>query len=127
MRIEIPFLPPASLSLNWRGHWAIRHRDTQMLRKDVKILGLVALSKAEITRPMEKAVISVTWINRQCRWPDPDNALARLKPAFDGLVDAGVIAGDSHLYVSYNPILFKLERNGQPRVIIEVMPNGCSP
>ena len=95
-----------------------------MLRKAVKILGLVALSEAEITRPMERAVISVTWINRQCRWPDPDSALTRLKAAFDGLVDAGVIAGDSHLYVSYKPILFKLERGGQPRVILEVTPDG---
>ena len=126
MRIEIPYLPQASLSLNWRGHWGTRSRDTQQLRKAAKILGLVALSKAEITRPMERAVISVTWINRQCRWPDPDNALARLKAAFDGLVDAGVIAGDSHLYVSYLPILFKLDKRGQPRVIIEVMPDGGS-
>ena len=55
------------------------------------------------------------WGTRRKR--DKDNALASLKAAFDGLVDAGIVADDVGL--THEPVEFRTSRD-RPRVEITV-------
>jgi Holliday junction resolvase RusA-like endonuclease len=65
------------------------------------------------------ATITVHWFSRTRTRPDADNALASLKAAFDGLVDAGVLADDRE--VTFAPIRFAVDK-ADPRVEITVEP-----
>jgi Holliday junction resolvase RusA-like endonuclease len=65
------------------------------------------------------AVISVLWQNEvKNRRPDPDNALAYLKPAFDGLSDSGVLADDRNIV--YLPVQFQKVPSGEGGVILTI-------
>ncbi len=44
------------------------------------------------------ATVEVVWNCTGMRHPDPDNIVASLKAAFDGLQDAGIVANDRSLY-----------------------------
>lgn len=63
------------------------------------------------------AISTVVWYTKTKRRPDADNALAMLKPTFDGLADAGVLANDRNL--AHNPIRFEVDRSN-PRVEVTI-------
>ena len=69
----------------------------------------------------EKAEVSVTFVIRDRRgYKDIDNALASLKPAIDGCVDAGVIPDDSDECLSYRlPIMYEVNKERAPMTILE--------
>lgn len=118
MRVEIPMLPPKACSPNWRGHWAQRYKATKSFRDAVCIC---ALENSHLTRPLyDKAELSITIVIRDCRgYKDPDNALACLKPAIDGLQDAGIIQNDRNLKIRL-PIVFEVDKKRAPLLILEV-------
>jgi Holliday junction resolvase RusA-like endonuclease len=58
---------------------------------------LVARSRWTQVKPMEKARVFITWDSATHQAPDPDNVIACLKAAFDGLEAAGVIRNDRDL------------------------------
>jgi Holliday junction resolvase RusA-like endonuclease len=67
--------------------------------------------------PMDRATAQVTFYFDSKRRRDPDNALAAMKAAFDGMVDAKIIADDSRLV--HLPVIMLIDRES-PRVVIEV-------
>lgn len=119
MRVEIPMLPPAELNPNYHGHWRVKARAASNLRRAAYLYarnakGFVALS-------MNKAEVSITFVIRDRRsYKDPDNALASLKPAIDGCVDAGVIPDDSdeHLLIKL-PVMYEINKDRAPMTILE--------
>ncbi len=71
------------------------------------------------TGPWERALATVTffWPNRRQR--DEDNAVASLKAAYDGIVDSGLIVGDSSKYLRREMPVFEVDKEN-PRVEIVV-------
>jgi hypothetical protein len=71
-----------------RAHWSKGHAMKKEWTETVIREALAAKLK-----PMEKAHISITWIEKDER-RDPDNIIFAKKFLFDGLVKAGVLSGD---------------------------------
>jgi hypothetical protein len=71
-----------------RAHWSKGHAMKKEWTEAVIREALAAKLK-----PMEKAHISITWIEKDER-RDPDNIIFAKKFLFDGLVKAGVLSGD---------------------------------
>ena len=94
VKIELPF-PPRGVSPNSRLHWRIKASLAAQYRETCGWIGKEALQEHSMSYPMQPPVrAEVTFVlpNRQRR--DPDNLMAMLKPAWDGLVDAGLLQDD---------------------------------
>lgn len=65
--------------------------------------------------PWERATVAVRWFHTQKRRRDDVNYLASLKPAYDGLVDAGLLVDDDHEHLTTLPSTFSVSRE-DPRV-----------
>lgn len=82
--------PP--LSLNGRENRYVANSARQALKHRVKRL-------CAKWPPIDRAHAGIVWLVADNRRRDPDNLAATLKPALDGLVIAGVLVDDTHLYV----------------------------
>ena len=96
VELDLP-MPPRELSPNYRGHW----REVAPIRRDYRehclMLALVAIQNngGRPEYPLAPPVVAeVTFTFPDRRRRDQDNALAGLKAAWDGLVDAGLLADD---------------------------------
>lgn len=115
-RVEIfmPILPKQVLSPNSgerrsrRDPWAISGAKMEM-RADVANLCLASDDCKAILTPFKKSRVSVTmyWHKRRSdgfyRPMDVPNAVYALKPLYDGLQDAGLIAGDDYERMELGP------------------------
>jgi crossover junction endodeoxyribonuclease RusA len=108
-------LPPRILSPNARPN---RYAKAEAVRQYRETAHLLALAERP-GRPMRCARVTATFYFRDRRPRDGDNLLASLKPAFDGLADAGVVTNDSGLV--HMPVEQRLDR-AKPRVEIAVEP-----
>jgi Holliday junction resolvase RusA-like endonuclease len=102
--IDLPH-PPAALRPNTRAHWAKK-------AQDVKLYRARAAAEARIVcggnAPRWKsATAEIIWHSKTLKHPDPDNIIASLKAAFDGLQEAGVIANDKGLRIESTTIVTK--------------------
>jgi len=90
-------LPLPNFSPNSRGHWGKRHRLTQAYRNDARLAAKVAMMK--ICRPpmWDRVTIQATFHkpSSRAKLSDADNLIGSLKPAIDGIQDAGIIVNDS--------------------------------
>lgn len=112
--INIP-VPPRELRPNASspGAWWRKTRMTKIYRKTVAIIAMAG------PRPKlkEAEILFTLRLGKGCKQQDPDNVLASLKAAVDGLVDAGVLAGDRQ--IRYAPVeQVRDEKN--PGVTVEV-------
>jgi crossover junction endodeoxyribonuclease RusA len=108
-------LPPRSLSPNARQHYMAKARDTKEYRTRAKVEGwkIPASNRPGWTEAIATTVVFAP--NRRRR--DRDNLLASLKSAFDGLVDAGILADDAGLH--HAPLRIEYDKD-DPRVEITV-------
>lgn len=117
--VEIPLLPPRQLSPNWRGHWRVRHQASRLMRQSAM---MCALNASDCSRPgFEKARLIITIVVPDRRYIilDTDNTLACLKPAVDGCVDAGIIAGDTSAQLRYvTPVGYLIDKERAPLTIL---------
>lgn len=89
--------PPLPLRPNSRAHWRRKAQAVKAYRQLAKMSAIQTL--AGQSPPMwERAKVTVTWRSRTMIRPDPDNIVASLKAAFDGLADAGVVVNDRGLW-----------------------------
>ena len=114
LTITLPH-PPQSLRPNFRGHWARKSTAASALRKLAKWRAMEALAGAVLN--WKKATVLITWESTTARHPDPDNIIASLKSAFDGLQDAGVVLNDSGLW-PVRPVI--LTRRPWPQVTLRI-------
>ena len=126
--IELP-LPPQELRPNARVHWAKKARKVKEYRSRAKWAALRIMQREFgdlasriggeiiIPFPIEQPTVRVTMLNKTARKMDPDNLIASMKSAMDGLTDAGVWADDRELTI-LSPIRGKDATN--PRIIIEI-------
>ena len=110
--ITIP-IPPPELSPNSRAHWAARAREKAMQRMDARHACLDAINRQRLPVPFAAVTVQPVFFYSTSRRRDRDNAGAMLKAAYDGLVDAGLLADDETL----TPLAAELRADkGNPRV-----------
>lgn len=91
--------PPDALTPNARVHRFARARAVSAYRLEAGWSATATLRALRIERPQwKRARVNVlAYLGPRRRMPDPDNLLASLKAAIDGLQDAGIVADDRGL------------------------------
>lgn len=107
IQIEVP-LPPAACHPHAKGHWRPKAEATKEYRQMAKI---AAIQQTKGCKFLGRCRVSHEWFMGKCRAEqsvsplrsakryrprDIANAIASLKAAIDGIVDAGVIGDDNH-------------------------------
>ena len=69
-----------------------------------------ALAEDIDSGPWNKATIQAAFYHKQERRRDDDNYTAMLKPAKDGLVDAGLLVDDDSKHLTTLPVTFHIDR-----------------
>jgi len=140
IEIEIP-LPPQGVQQNQRRHW----RETAAAIRGYRLMCRGAAANAgKVPVPvkihaeffMGRSAQEKTWAQaRRARGLKPKpivyrpldtmNAIAALKAAIDGIVDAGVLPGDSHKQVQWGDVnLYRTakEHKGRSCVVLRLEP-----
>lgn len=108
--------PPKELSPNARGgHPAKKARPVREYRQHA----WAEARRNGVPPHFLRARVQVTYYAATDRGRDGDNFLATMKPAFDGIADAGVVANDKQMV--HEPVRFEIDRK-YPRVEIEITP-----
>lgn len=99
--IIVPMSPPPALSPNARrrGNVWKQQRATEELRKMAWAVGMDVHVQDWMWQPV---IIHehVVWPKSRGVLPDPDSIPTYCKAALDGIVDAGIIAGDSAKHIA---------------------------
>jgi crossover junction endodeoxyribonuclease RusA len=93
--ITLP-LPDKSLSPNARVHWRKKSVAVKAYRQTAWIAAFKASNGRSLHWQKARYKAVFYWPNARCR--DPDNAIASIKSALDGIADAGVVINDSVLW-----------------------------
>ena len=110
--IVLPYDKPP-LSLNQRLHWAVKAK----LVKDVRATTARLAEQLQIP-PLQAVEITLIYTPKTARKRDTDNLFATLKPAVDGLVDAGVLADDNTEIVKRLSVLIGPVSKTAPKMTI---------
>lgn len=117
IRLELPF-PPKELSPNSRVHWrqkakviAEYRQDCGWASKPSPFDDLVWWREHTPLKPPVRATVTFVVPDRRKR--DMDNLLAMLKPAWDGLTDAGLLEGDDSERFSVERAVVQLVSHGE--------------
>ena len=86
-------IPHRALSPNARTHWRAKAVKVKAARRAASVLCVATVGHGHML--WTNAISTVVWYAKTATHPDPDNALAMLKPYFDGLADAGVLGHDA--------------------------------
>lgn len=89
-------LPPRELSPNVRANWPAKARATRKYREYAWAVTLSKIGR-RIAPQWKRATVQATFFFQTKRRHDKDNLLANLKPAFDGIADAGLVENDAGL------------------------------
>jgi len=128
--VDLPFLPPAALSPNGRGHWSKRYRAGKALAEAVYLrLPGGPLSAQE---PRTATMVGPAVVRYHVRWcgkaPDEDNFSTSLKPALDQIVEAGILADDGPEHVKRIDVTYeRVPHRHQAGVRITVSPARPTP
>lgn len=128
--ILIP-LPPAGVTAHNTGHWRSKSDKIKKYRKDCC---LAALGEARDGAIRYRVKIDHEWYLGKSRAEkagarsmfyrprDIANAIQALKPAIDGLVDAGLLFDDTHEYVAWGEYTREkgLLRDVNPGVLLKI-------
>lgn len=116
IKIELPYLPPASFSPNSRCHWSKRHEISGLINSDVYMF---LRQQFKIIPLLGHIKLHYTIIVPDQRRRDYTNFLARCKPIEDALVYAKLIKDDAPEYIDCPSLTFKYQR-GHSATIIEI-------
>lgn len=104
-------LPPAVLSPNRLPGTLGGRMARAAAAKKYKLQARHAVLQERIeTGPWQRATIRATFYHKQKRRRDDVNHLAMLKPAYDGLVIAGLLADDDAEHLTTLPAAFQVDR-----------------
>ena len=118
-------LPPGVLSPNRPpGSRGGRIKRAMVSKKYRRLAKEAALAVNIESGPWEKASATATFFHQTERRRDDVNHLAMLKPAYDGIVDAGIIRDDDSMHLSTRTPVFKIDKKF-PRVEITIERGNC--
>ena len=115
MKLEIPGRLPGlnEIIAAAKSHYAKYSNEKKEYTEEVAWLA----KQARLPR-FEKAYLIITWFEPNGR-RDPDNVMAGQKFILDGLVQAGVLPGDSQKYIQGIYHRFRVDRKN-PRIEVEI-------
>lgn len=121
--VTIP-LPPLGVSPNGRLHWADKAKAVKSARREAWYWFRRFLPIDWIRVPVRIEVLYHCPKSAAGYKPrDIQNAIAALKPAIDGMVDAGVLPDDSAHWLEWGPVILRRTKDGNaPGVHITVIP-----
>lgn len=109
-------LPHRALSPNARTHWTVKAGVTKKARR----LACEAVLAEDVkTAPWHQVEATESFYYPNQRNRDERNAVAMLKPTYDGIVDAGLILDDNHATLQHGPPTFQIDTQN-PRVEITI-------
>ena len=125
LSISIPSLPPASYGANKaRGaHWGRQYQDSHGKRGAIEQIKALVLEQGWQGPALDRATVTVTFGLPDKRRRDPGGLQERMKPWFDGLVEAGVLTDDSLKEIGW-PCYGHFLSPRKPTTIIEVKDEG---
>jgi Holliday junction resolvase RusA-like endonuclease len=116
--ITLP-LPPAALHAHNSGNWRSKAAPTRAYRQEAALLAKQEMRKERSSYPYEKGELSIDFHFPNLRRRDTLNAVQGLKPAIDGLVDAGIILDDDWQRLTIGHIRSYLDKDN-PRVCLVI-------
>lgn len=109
------FVPGVPMNANDRGRWAIIN-DRKHFREEWGKAGLI--KKRQWGPPAEVARVTAAHVFSVNRIRDPLGLAERLKAPIDGLVDAGILAGDDEDHIEV--VLSRSIKGTNPGIVIRV-------
>lgn len=109
-------LPERALSPNTRVYWSRKAKAVKRYRRLAHWIANAATIGQSPER-WAKASVAIAAYYPTRRHPDPDNLIASLKAAFDGIADAGIVANDRGLW-PLRPEIFTDRAN--PRIELTI-------
>jgi hypothetical protein len=118
VKIILP-LPPAILSPNrqagsFRGRMA-KAAASKKYRRQSKA---TAEQEGIQSGPWSKATIKATFYHKQKRRRDDVNHLAMLKPAYDGIVDSGLLVDDDSEHLKTLTPSFEIDKESRVELLV---------
>ncbi len=120
MLIEVPFLPPGQASPNYRGHWSDKSPAASEFRNAVRLYCIKQRNLKGDWVQLVRPVLNLTFVFGSKRNRDEDNMRARFKPGLDGIVDAGLLHGDTPQDLITGTLEIMVDKNRAPLTIIEL-------
>lgn len=109
-------LPPACLSPNRPpGSRGSRMRKAAASKRYRRLAREATAAQRIDSGPWQRATVQAAFFHAQARRRDDVNHLAMLKPAYDGIVDAGLLVDDDSEHLTTLPARFAVDRE-YPRV-----------
>ena len=112
---HLPYLPPRELSPNARCHYMQKWRAGKHFEHDAWALAINERMKK--FAPFTNPVVNVTFIVKEKRIRDRDNAIASLKSALDGIAIA--LDFDDSI-VKWGSVEWEVDKSRAPMIVIEV-------
>ena len=95
-------LPKPPDNANGRKHWAVALKEKKRLWQELDARRYARMFPLPPLVAPEMVELAITWrAPRSQHWPDPDNAIRRMKPVVDWLVSHGYLAGDTAEHVRW--------------------------
>jgi Holliday junction resolvase RusA-like endonuclease len=113
-------LPAAPLSPNSRSHWRVKHAASKRLKGATAAATETALaldSNSSLQPPYHEVSLLATYYHTCRRRRDPDNHIAKLKYAIDGLVAGGLLIDDDK--ITLKPVQFAIDK-AHPRLELHI-------
>ena len=110
-------LPPQQLKPNGRHHWRAKAAKVAEYREAACDAAMESAYHYGVMEPIQAPTVRITAYWPTTRRMDPDNLIATMKAAFDGITDAGVWRDDRD--VTYLPCVQGKDKEN-PRIEIEV-------
>lgn len=117
MIVVVLDIPPKELNPNSRSFWRVKRLAVKAYREHAKEESMIAAYRSGMSESLREVQIQAAFYRARSSSMDGDNALAMLKPAFDGLQDAGIIANDRQ--ITHLPVLFFKDAES-PRVELRI-------
>ncbi len=117
--ITLPLPPPVLNPNSSRVYWRRVQQAIKSYREAGYIAAMDAVNRQKPAVPFKAVTLQATFYFKVKRRRDGGNWNATLKPAQDGLVDAGIVRDDEHTIVTNLPPILRIDR-GNPRVELVV-------
>lgn len=113
--VIVPF-PSSKLSAHNKGHWRSKATPVRQYRFQAKMATLEATGGIDQpTEPIENAAVVYRFFVPDNRRRDEANMVQMVKPAIDGVVDAGLIVDDCWQHLTIAGVEVAIDRD-RPRV-----------
>jgi hypothetical protein len=118
LEIWVPGHPPGGNAIHRMHHFQVRKSRAEWKDRTLDALQIAGIGP--LGRRIEKCHLVVRWQFRVRRTRDYDNLIAGLKPILDGLVDGGILVGDSTDHVLAIMGSVSVDKKGEDGILLRL-------